>query len=168
MLKNLKNRLNENKGFSLVELIVVIAIMVILIALLVPNVIGYITSSQKTANLSAAKSIYNAANTCIVNVKSSTGAYPASDELAYRMSGTLDGSTASDEGKLVTVSTGTSASIIYAKASGAVGAVVVETNDTYVDPTSASDEVKKTMAIYDPTQSGNCAENSTYSLPSGD
>ena len=53
-----------------------------------------------------------------------------------------------------------------AEKSGSAGAVIVGTNDTYVDPASATEEV--TMAIYDLTRSSNCAENSTYSLPSGD
>ena len=61
MLKNLRNRLSDNKGFSLVELIVVIAIMVILIAILVPNITGYINKSRTVANSAAAKTVYDAA-----------------------------------------------------------------------------------------------------------
>ena len=61
MLKNLRNRLNDNKGFSLVELIVVIAIMVILIAILVPNITGYINKSRDVSKSATAKSIYDAA-----------------------------------------------------------------------------------------------------------
>lgn len=61
MLQNLRNKLKDNKGFSLVELIVVIAIMVILIALLVPQVSGYIAKARSASNESNAKAIYNAA-----------------------------------------------------------------------------------------------------------
>ena len=61
MLKNLRNRLSDNKGFSLVELIVVITIMVILIAILVPNITGYINKSRTVANSAAAKTVYDAA-----------------------------------------------------------------------------------------------------------
>lgn len=61
MLKNLKNKLKDNKGFSLVELIVVIAIMVILIALLIPSVSGYIKKANDTASKTAARSVYDAA-----------------------------------------------------------------------------------------------------------
>lgn len=60
MLQNLKNKLKDNKGFSLVELIVVIAIMVILIALLIPQVSGYIKKANDTSSLNAARTIYNA------------------------------------------------------------------------------------------------------------
>ncbi len=55
-----KRRKMGNKGFSLIELIVVIAIMVILMALLVPNVIGYISTAKNTANQAVAKSVFTA------------------------------------------------------------------------------------------------------------
>lgn len=60
MLQNLKNKLKDNKGFSLVELIVVIAIMVILIALLIPQVSGYIKKANDTSSLNAARTVYDA------------------------------------------------------------------------------------------------------------
>ena len=63
MLKNLRNRLNETKGFSLVELIVVIAIMVILIAMLVPNVVGYINKATLSTEKQAASTLFSAAQT---------------------------------------------------------------------------------------------------------
>ena len=34
-------KLNDNSGFSLVEVIVVVAIMIVLISMLLPNVLGY-------------------------------------------------------------------------------------------------------------------------------
>ena len=37
----------KNKGFTLVELIVVLSILAILLALLIPSLISYITSAQK-------------------------------------------------------------------------------------------------------------------------
>lgn len=57
MRKILKN----NRGFSLVELIVVIAIMIILIALLIPNVVGYIEKTEKLSVMEEAKVVYEAA-----------------------------------------------------------------------------------------------------------
>jgi hypothetical protein len=139
--------------------------MVILIALLVPNVIGYISSSQKTANLSAAKSIYNAANTCVVNGKASKGNYPSETELANLMNGKKanDATKDSDEGKLVTVPTGTSAIIYYESSKGEIMQVMAASVNSAVDATSGSN-----IAVYDPTKSGNAYEGSTtWVAPSG-
>lgn len=148
MLKNLKNRLNENKGFSLVELIVVIAIMVILIALLVPNVVGYISKAQDSANLSAAKSIYNAVNTAVIDYKAQHGGYPD----ATQLKDTLTDSSVSNAEKLVVIPKGTAAAIGYDGA-GNVWAVAVAS-------ASSTDNVKGTSAknlqVYSPLASGNC------------
>lgn len=57
----------NNKGFSLIELIVVITIMVILIAMLVPNFVGYITKTQNATAKSAANTIYGAAQSYVVS-----------------------------------------------------------------------------------------------------
>ena len=63
MLKNLQAKLKDQKGFSLVELIVVIAIMVILIAMLVPNVVGYIKKATWATEQNGAATVFSAAQT---------------------------------------------------------------------------------------------------------
>lgn len=74
-MKMFKRRLKDNKGFSLVELIVVIAIMVILMALLIPNVVGYVNTARSSANAATASSLFTAANTSITTALSEGVSY---------------------------------------------------------------------------------------------
>ena len=53
----------DNKGFSLVELIIVIAIMAILIAVLAPQYIKYVEKSRRSADLDNYQAIINAVQT---------------------------------------------------------------------------------------------------------
>ncbi|HBD86437.1 MAG TPA: hypothetical protein DC001_03325 [Clostridiales bacterium] len=52
-----------NAGFSLVELIIVIAIMAALVAILAPQYIKYVEKSRQSADISAADSILSACKT---------------------------------------------------------------------------------------------------------
>lgn len=55
------NKLN-NKGFTLMELIIVVAIMAILIALIAPNLVGFLDTATDTSYDANAKSCYTAAS----------------------------------------------------------------------------------------------------------
>ena len=51
---------NDNKGFSLIELIVVIAIMAILVGVMAPQVIKYIESSRQSTDMQNAAAMRTA------------------------------------------------------------------------------------------------------------
>ena len=55
-----KQRTLNNKGFSLIELIVVIAIMAILVGVLAPQFIKYIESSRQSTDIQSASAIRSA------------------------------------------------------------------------------------------------------------
>lgn len=66
MIKKLQ-ALKAKKGFTLVELIVVIAIIGVLAAILVPTMLGYVTSSRVTSANSTASSIKNSVGTFLTS-----------------------------------------------------------------------------------------------------
>ena len=57
----------KNKGFSLVELIIVIAIMAILAAAIAPALIRYIDKSRRSDDVAAAETINTSAQAALAN-----------------------------------------------------------------------------------------------------
>lgn len=68
MKKELKNtKMKNNKGFSLVELIVVIAIMAVLMAVLAPAMLRYVEKSRVQKDETAVSEVINAVNNALAD-----------------------------------------------------------------------------------------------------
>jgi len=81
-LIGLKNALkNENRGFSLVELIVVIAIMVVLIGALVPNLVKYLKNAEVISAKNTSATLYRAAETYVISMTAEGVDFPPNSQL---------------------------------------------------------------------------------------
>ena len=69
-MKKLREMKKNNKGFSLVELIVVIAIMVVLIAVLGSTILGYVDKSKYSKDMQALDSINTAVTAYVADPNS--------------------------------------------------------------------------------------------------
>lgn len=97
----------NNKGFSLVELIIVIAIMAILAGAIAPALIRYIDKSRKSNDVSAAKTIKTAVETAMSNEL--TYELLTEQSAAAATINDADGNTINYAGKIVITQGGTAA-----------------------------------------------------------
>ena len=70
----MKKEMN-NKGFSLVELIIVIAIMAVLVGLLAPQYLKYVNNSKVSADVTNAQSLATAFNVAMADGKTLDPSY---------------------------------------------------------------------------------------------
>ena len=84
-------KMKKKKGFTLIELMAVIAIIAILAAVLVPTVSGYITRSKKTTIITQVRTIvnavesYNATSTSGINDNDQLGSPTGNDTAANKL-----------------------------------------------------------------------------------
>ena len=64
---NKKQKSLTNKGFSLVELIIVIAIMAVLVGVLAPQFLKYVEQSRRSTDIQSASSLQTAFLTAIAD-----------------------------------------------------------------------------------------------------
>lgn len=93
-----KQRTLNNKGFSLIELIVVIAIMAILVGVLAPQFIKYVESSRQSTDIQNAAAIRSAVEVGVANGDITGNVTVAIDTNKIKVTGATAGLTAAGLG----------------------------------------------------------------------
>ncbi len=82
----------DNKGFSLVELIIVIAIMAVLVGVLAPQYLKYVNNSKVSTDISNAQEIATAINVAFADDQYSASAASLTGSQVFPVTSMPDGS----------------------------------------------------------------------------
>ena len=99
---------NMNKGFSLVELIIVIAIMAVLVGVLAPQFIKYVESSRQSTDIDTVAEFKSAAEAYVADALA-MGEGVASVTITWTQAGAVSMSETADTGCTVTYTAATAA-----------------------------------------------------------
>ena len=109
--------MNAQKGFTLIELMIVVAIIGILAAIAIPQYQNYIAKSQVSRVMSETGSVKTAVETCLLDGKTTIGTGAGECDLGWTSSNLL-GTAVQGEGLNVTLGTGVTDSTIVARFGG--------------------------------------------------
>lgn len=85
----------NNKGFSLIELIIVIAIMAILVAIIAPNLTKYLGKSKKNTDTKNKDEIESTLKTCITDYEMDNGTLISATGTTLTLTWSASGATGS-------------------------------------------------------------------------
>ncbi len=143
--------MKNNKGFSLVELIIVIAIMAILVGVMAPQLIKYIEKTNVSSDVQLCDTVREAIQTAMMDpsvINASNPGIPASSATAHTASFTSGGS-AFDDAVIEILGTATPGDQIKSSAKNNSGVVTykVGSNSVLVYITGSDDSGKKGTSV---------------------